>query len=155
MGIAAPDDHLLVPRALPEGTVVWEHQDSAGEAVEKLRQYDPRCSLALTREPGKPVRWEIWRRNEDGSQNRVGSIEQEKCPHPDRMIRQLAEHDTRRGYDPVADIFAADDAREAESARVFGEWAEEQGDKLHHALSHDLSGHAPAVRPIALSGRNT
>lgn len=148
MSLAQPDDHMVIPRLLPDGSVVMDHQ--AADAVDELRRYDPRCSLVRNTVAG---RWEIWRRNEDGSQSKVGSMGGARVPHPSVMVRQLAEHDTRRGYDPVADIFAADERRRKADSAALEESIGDGPDKLHWALSKDLG--LAAARPIPLSGRRT
>jgi hypothetical protein len=54
------------------------------------------------------------------------------------VIRWVQEHDTRRGYDPVAEIEAHEAALERERERVFSDFTQDFADHyLYHALKKD------------------
>ena len=117
-----------------------------GDCIERLRAYDPRCSLVhnLCDE-----RWEIWRVCEDTEVRRVGDLPGPKVPHGDLLVATLAQVDTWRGYDPVAAMEKAEADREKALDNAFDDQGEELADKLHFALRGD---EAPGSRPMPLGG---
>lgn len=151
MSIATPD--FLIPDGmLPDGSITWTEKGSTADAVvERLREYDPRLSLILNVEAGE---WEVWRMGEDNKARRISRLNNGgKVPNGDQLIAQLAAYDTRKGYDPAEAIIAEEDRAERLRDAELEEAVGDGHDRLHHALAHDLSAHAPAVRPIPLGGR--
>lgn len=146
MGIATPE--FVIPSGrLPDGRITFEaHRDTDG-LVEALTNYDPALSLVRN---VRAHRWEVWRMCEDNRPRCIAKIAQDPVPAKNQLLAQLAAYDTRRGFDPVADIQRAEDLEERRRDRDFDDEASDLGDKLHHALAHDLHAHAPAVRPIFL-----
>lgn len=147
MGLTRPSDRLIAAGFLPDGTVEFTEPGAAEECVRLLREYDPDCSLVRNIAAGA---WEVWRKCEDGVDRKIGSLVQERVPHGSILVAQLAAHDTRRGHDPMASVDKQNEALARERARVESDRHDELGDKLHHALSRDLSPHSPATRPIPL-----
>lgn len=142
------DVYPLVQKLLPDGTAIWEEQGKAKDVLDALRAYDPRCSLARNFAEGA---WEIWRKNEDDSQARVGRFVAQFLPEPGQVVASLAAHDTRRGYDPMAAVVAADAARRKARDDAFDDETGDTPDKMHRALVDEMSAHMPAARPIPLS----
>lgn len=148
MSIATPE--FLIPEGqLPDGSIQWTEKGSTAEhVVERLRAYDPRCSLVLNFKVGE---WEVWRMCEDQRPRRLARLDNGgKVPNADQLIAQLAAFDTRRGYDPIADADADERALERAQAHALEEAVGDGHDRLHHALAHDLD--LPAARPIPLGG---
>lgn len=141
--------HLIAPRQLPDGNILWEETGGdVGETVARLRAYDPRCSLELR----PPHEWLITRLCEDGERRVVGRRVSERVPHGDRLVAELASHDTRRGYDPIADVDAHNDKIDASNAQKLSDETEGHADHLAWALGRDLSEPAQDGRLYALGG---
>lgn len=140
--------HLIAPRALPDGRVAWaETQGDVGAVVTMLREYDPRCSLVRDNAANQ---WEVWRQCEDEEPRRLCSRPGEHVPNGPHLIAHLAKHDTRRGFDPIKDVDAANAAINAERDRHFDELAEDKADRLAHALAKDLDEPMPDGKMIRL-----
>lgn len=144
----AHDVYPLERGMLPDGTVVFEERGKAADVDAALKAYDPRCWLLRNHTEGA---WEIWRANEDGTQGRVGSWRHELLPHPMQVVADLAAHDTRRGYDPLAAHDALDAARERAEDAAAEEIALASADRLHYEWVDEISSHAPAARPLSLA----
>lgn len=150
MSLATPE-FVIPDRQLPDGSYTFKEHRSATGLVEALKEYDPRLSLVINT---KDDRWELWRLGEDNKARRIGTLpDRHRIPSATHLIAQLKAHDTRLGYDPVEDMIATEAADERRRDRDFGDYLEDRGDRLHHALANDLSSHAPAARPIPLGGR--
>lgn len=150
MGLATPSDHLIAARFLPDGSVVMEETGGAvGETIAAIRAYDPRVSLVRNTELD---RWELWRLCEDGVPRRVGSRSGARVPHGATLVAHLAEHDTQRGYDPIAAVDAHNAAVDRERDRVFDDFAEEHADKLAHALGRDTGEPMQSGRFVRIGG---
>lgn len=128
--------HLIAPSQVGDGRMVW--QETSGDVasvVDQLRAYDDRLSLVRNLAENQ---WEVWRSCEDGEPRRVASRKGTQVPHGPSLIRFLAEHDTRRGFDPIADLekhnAAVDRARDSDLDARF----EESADKLAWAIGRDL-----------------
>lgn len=152
MSHAATPGFVIPERMLPDGSIQWApHNGTPGDLVRRIEEYDPRLSLVMNT---KKDRWELWRMGEDGKARRIGSLASlDRLPNGDQLIAQIAAYDTQRGYDPVADMVAADEKHLAQSRSELADQQEDSADKLHWALANDLSSHAPAARPIPLGGR--
>jgi hypothetical protein len=151
MALASPE--FLIPQGmLPDGRIEFvEHRSSAESVVERLREYDPALSLRIN---AVDDCWEIWRMCEDRKARRVGKLDgTHRLPSADHLIAQLAAFDSRLGFDPYEAMVAEEDRIERERRQDFADEQEDRADKLHYALSKDLSAHAPAARPIPLGGR--
>lgn len=144
------DEYPLVPRQLPDGTMVWEERGKARDVIAALRAYDERCSLVRNFEDAT---WEIWRKNEDGTQGRVGVWRQEYLPEPLQVVASLHAHDTRRGYDPIAALARKESERQLSIDATLTEIAEASADRVHYELVDEISAHAPAARPISTGPR--
>lgn len=128
--------HLIAPRALPDGRVAWsEAGGDVGAVVDALRAYDPRLSLVRNNTDGC---WEVWRQCEDEEPRKVGSRPGVHVPNGPKLVESLAARDTRRGFDPVADIDKMNAAAFADEDRAFDELAEDKADRLAYALGKDL-----------------
>lgn len=158
--------HLIAPRELPDGTVSWEEQQP--ELARRIREGDAslgwlgddRLSLHLNlkHQPDpehhpeiEVARWEVWRRHDDGNSSVVCHFVGDRPP-ADALIRGLARNDTRT-RDLANEMIAARDAHNARVSRDFRERAEDKADKLHWALTKDLSEPAASGRVTRLGGR--
>lgn len=140
--------NLIAPRAMPDGRVEWaEAGGDVGQVVADLRAYDPRLSLVRNFELGQ---WEVWRQNEDEVARRICSRPGDHVPNGPGLIRFLAEHDTRRGYDPVSAVAAENAAVDRAKADRFDEISEDKADRLAHALAKDLDEPMPDGKMIRL-----
>lgn len=145
MGLSTPPSGLAVANALPDGSVVWtDTAGDVGRVVELLREYDP--DLRLVRN-NRDERWEVWLGNQ-----RICRRDGMHVPDGHKLVAFIAAHDTRRGFDPIADVdrhnAAVDRARDQEAAEVF----EDKADRLAHALGKDLDLPAQDGRLYPLSG---
>lgn len=142
--------HLIAPSSLPDGSVVWnETGGDVGLVVTMLREYDPRLSLVRNNSAGQ---WEVWRQCEDEVARHICSRKGTHVPNGPALINFLASHDTRRGFDPIADVEAANVAAQAAQDREFDEHAEDKADKLAFALGRDLGEPMQDGRLIRLGG---
>lgn len=144
------DLYPLVSKLLPDGSVVMEERGKAGAVIAALKAYDYRTSLVRN---FRTKTWEIWRRNEDESQSRIGTWRGEFLPEPDQVVRNLQEHDTRLGYDPLVAHAAAEALRQKHADADFEAQTLDTFDRVHYEMVDDdsIAPHAPAVRPIYLS----
>lgn len=142
--------HLIAPSQVGDGRTVW-HETSGDVAtvVECLRAYDDRLSLVRNVADNT---WEVWRLCEDGEARRIAHRPGARFPNGPSLVRFIAEHDTRRGYDPVADTIAHNDRIDAERAARHDERAEQAADKLALALGRDLDMPAQDGRLYAMGG---
>lgn len=153
--------HLIAPRELPDGTISWEEQQP--DLAVRIREGDPNIGwlgderLSLHLSPhyfdealGREVpRWEVWRRHEDGTSSLV-CHKLGMRPDGDALIRGLARNDSLR-HDIAGEMLALRAKHEAQVAAAHLEQAEDTADKLHWALSRDLS--EPTGRPVRMGGR--
>lgn len=152
-------DHLLAPRALPDGSISWEAQRP--EIGRMVRDGDPdtgwlgdeRLSLVLNTSfaadhpevncNGAP-RWEVWRAHEQGEPSlMVWCVTHRIDGH--QLCRQLALHDSRT-HDIATEMLAARDKRAADLAADHRAENEAGADKLAWALGRDMSAPAQSGR---------
>lgn len=153
MGLARTQtEGLIGARALPDGS--FEAVATAGDVADcsqKLRAYDERLSLVRN---VLEKRWEVWRLCEDGESRRVGQLKQDRVPNGDRLLADLMAHDTRCGYDPVAETLAHNNKIDKAIRDRHDDELGEAGDKLAFALGRDLDEPAQDGRLYPLSGRS-
>lgn len=146
----------IQPKQLPDGSIVWEEHGKAKAVIDALRAYDPRCSLVRNHtdvniETGQVGCWEIWRLNENGEPNRVGSWWNDRLPEPEQVVAALAARDTWRGFDPYQHIVDAQEHKARVEGAAFDEAIAEHADRIHYEMVDELSAHMPAARPIPLA----
>lgn len=142
----------LLPRELPDGTVVWdEHLD----ITNRLRGGDPTLGwagdegLTLCRNV-KEGRWEVWRRCEDGEARLVLTKRGQQLKF-DQLLRMLGQADSRH-RDVLGEMDAHNAAVEREQQREFDDHHEAAGDKLAWALGRDLGEPMQDGRVVPVSG---
>lgn len=147
---ALHEPHLIAPSQVGDGRMVW--QETTGDVatvIDALRAYDPR--LSLVRNVADDL-WEVWRMCEDEVPRRIASRPGARFPHGPSLVRFIAEHDTRRGFDPVADVQAHNDAVDAAKLARDDDRNEAAADKLAWALGRDLDMPAQDGRIFTLGG---
>lgn len=146
---------LAVPVDVHEGRFVWGDHDA--DIADKLRNGDPALGwegdpeLRLVRNAVEG-RWEVWRRTPLGHDSLVCTRGGDRLPGDD-LIRALIAADSRR-HDRLAQIEAANAARQ--KARD-DEWSDrnlDTADKLAHAIGQDLGMPAQDGRVYTLGGDN-
>lgn len=152
MGLARTStEGLIGARALPDGR--FEAVATGGDiadCVAKLRAYDPALSLVRNVVEGA---WEVHRVCEDGETRRVGRLKAERVPNGDRLLADLFAHDTRKGYDPIADLDRHNAAVDKAHTDSVDDQMGEAGDRLAHALGRDLDEPAQSGRVYPLGNR--
>jgi hypothetical protein len=148
--------HLIAAREQPDGTFSLEEQRP--ELGKRIRDGDPtlgwfgddRLSLHGARDDDGGVRFEVWRRHDDGTSTVVAS-KRGTIGTGDSLIRLLAAHDTR-GRDLAAETIALRDRVKAAQRNDFMDEVEGKADKLAWALGKDLGTPAQSGKMFRLGG---
>lgn len=109
------------------------------EVVDQLAALDDRLALYLEEDPGGRSRWVLERFGEDGQYHVVTRSR----PGADlkALPYLLAQRDTwRRGYDPVAEMIAHNEARRAELEHEHNEKLVAALEKVAHGWDKDTHG---------------
>lgn len=132
---------LLLPRELPDGSVVFADAEDSQAIGYRLRNGDATLgwpgdpALSLVRNTTKD-RWEVWRTHEDGTKSIVGHRAGTRLPG-NELILSIRDHDTRL-VDVLGGIERQNDELAAKRDARFREKTGDAGDKLAWALGRDL-----------------
>ena len=129
----APNE-LIHPERIGN-SLTWIPGRGLDELADDLRMFDPRLTLAYH---GQQKRWELWR-FEGGKYNLV-CRSRPGLPFPKGLLEELQMRDSRRGYDPAAEVQAHNDAIDREKDRQHDELTHEVASRVAWSIKKDI-GH--------------